>query len=197
MGDEITDVAELYAPEYGPVRRSFEYVLFYVVVDRLTELLAGLFEEIPMFATHVPTLQLASAVGLVVVLVVVVLWEVRRQYEANPVDVENLGSLRPSPRQLAVAGGALVVGVGVVVRGWGTVESFTGDPDVLLAVTEEMLTATSSTSGPVPTVLAVLGTDIGVLAAFTAGFVLLAYGIDRLLIGLAREVLYRRHAGSG
>lgn len=196
MGDETTAVAELYAPEYGPIRRLFEYVLCYVVVDRLTELLVGLFEEIPMFAAHVPTLQLASTVGLVVVLVVVVLWELRRQYVANPVSVEDLGSLRPSSRRLAVAGGALTVGAGVVVHGWGTVRSFTGDPDVLLSVTEEMLTAASSSSGGVETVLAVLGTDIGVLAAFTGGFVLLAYGIDRLLIGLAREVLYRRHPGS-
>lgn len=196
MGEEVTRGTALYAPEYGPVRRLFEYVLFYVVVERLTGLLVELFEEIPPMATHAPTLRFASAVALVVVLVVVVLWEARRQYVANPVALADIGSLRPSPRRLAVAGGALVVGAGVVVYGWATVVAFTGDPEVLLTVTEETMTAVSSASGPVATAVAVLATDIGVLAAFTVGFVLLAYGIDRLLIGLAREVLYRRHAAS-
>lgn len=194
MGDELADATGLYAPEYGPVRRLLEYVLFYVVVDRLTGLLVVLLEGVPPLASHAPTVQFASAVALVVVLVVVVLWEARRQYVANPVEATDLQALRPSPRRLAVAGGALAVGAGIVAVGWETVVAFTGDPEVLLTVTRELMTAVAAASGPVETSVAVLGTDLGVLAAFTVGFVLLAYGVDRVLIGLVREVLYRRHA---
>lgn len=194
MGDDLADATGLYAPEYGPVRRLLEYVLFYVVVERLTGLLVALLEEVPPLASHARTLRVASAVALVVVLVIVVLWEGRRQYVANPVAASDLASLRPSPRRLAVAGGALAVGAGVVATSWGTVVAFTGDPEVLLTVSRELVGAVSAASGPVEASVAALETDLGVLAAFTVGFVLLAYGVDRVLIGLVREVLYRRHA---
>lgn len=196
MGNDIADVTWSYAPEYGPIRRLFEYVLFYAVVDRLTELLVALLEEVPPLASHARTLQVASAVSLVVVLVVVVLWEARRQYVANPVETSDLAALRPSPHGVAVAGAALAIGAAVVAAGWEQVVAFTGDTEVLLAVTLETMTAVSSASGPFATALAVLATDLGVLSAFIVGVVLLAYGVDRLLIGLAREVLYRRHAAA-
>lgn len=195
MGGDAADPTRLYAPEYGPIRRIAEYVLFYVVVDRLTRLLVELFTEFPPLATHAPTLELGSAIALVVVLLVVGLWEVRRQYRANPVDADDVGGLRPSARGLAIAGGALAVGAAIVASGWRTVVTFTGDPEVLMTVATEAATAVSAASGPVATAAAVLGTDLGVVVAFVAGFVLLAYGLDRLLIGLTREVLYRRYDG--
>lgn len=186
----------VYVPAYGPVRRIVEYGLFYYVVDRCTRLLVDLFEETSGFEAYVPRLTTASAAALWGMLALVVVLEGRRQYRANPFDVTDLDALRPSRRRMGSAGGATAVGAGAVIHGWPTVTDLITDAGVASTVGREVIARAASPATPAAKTMGILGTEFGVVLAFGAGFVLLAYGFDRLLIGLVREAQYRRHARS-
>lgn len=187
---------EVYAPAYGTLRRTIEYALFFLIVDRCTRLLAALLGEIPPLETHVPTVTTGAAVALWVMLGLVVLLEARRQFAVNPWDADDLAALRPSERRLAVAGAATAVGAGVVAVGWGTVARLTGDGRAAVAVGQELFEHANSEAGLLAKAAGILGSDVGVLVAFSLGFVALAYGLDRLTLGLVRELIYRRRGRS-
>lgn len=183
----------VYAPAYGTLRRAIEYALFVLIVDRCTQLLVGLLGEIPPLQSHVPTVTTGAAVALWAMLGLLVLLETRRQYAANPRTPDDLAALRPTERRLAIAGAATVVGAGVVATGWPVVGRLTGDGRVAVEVGRELTTLANSDAGAPAKVVGILGTDVGVLVAFSLGFVVLAYGLDRLAVGLARELLYRQY----
>lgn len=190
---EATSSDEMWIPAYGTLRRAIEYALFYLIVDRCTRLLVALLGEIPPLQSHVPTVTTGAAVALWVMLGLVVLLEVRRQLSANPWKPADLGALRPTERRLVIAGAATVLGAGVVAAGWPVVGRLTGDGWVAVEVGRELTTLANSDAGALAKVMGILGTDVGVLIAFSLGFIILAYGIDRLTVGLAREVLYRKY----
>lgn len=189
--------ATVYTPEFGTVRRLLEYGLFVVVVDRSTATLTDMLAGGPM-ASLAPKLALAAAVALWAMLALTVGREVLRQYRANPRTgddaTELLAQLRPAPRWAATVGAVAVAGGAVVASGWPRFVRLVDDPLAAFELVQRTLAGAPGQSG-VDRALALAGTDLVWALAVPVGFVALAYGVDRLLVGGVRELQYRRSVG--
>ena len=184
----------VYSPEYGTVRRILEYGLFFVVVDRATATLT----EMPVeseTASLIPRVTFAAAVALWAMLVLTLGREVLRQYRANPRETNDvpglLAGLRPEPHRTAVVAGVGIAGGIVVAFGWAPFFGILENPAETFEFVQRVLSGTAGGSG-LALVAALLGSPLVWVAVFPAGFVALAYGVDRLLVGAVREVQYRR-----
>lgn len=178
----------VYAPEYGTVSAVVVYGLVVLVVasatDALTETLRAVAPE-----ADPGLLELSMAATLWIVLALVVVGEARRQTADNPheflareVVVSFLDGRRPSPARHLLAVATSAVGGAVT---WLARERFLATLDGAFHV----LTVLAETGSP--------GAFEPVNLAWGAGFVLgvaaLGWGADRLLIGLLRELQYRRY----
>lgn len=183
----------VYTPEFGTVRRLLEYGLFVVVVDRSTATLTDMLAAGPT-ASLAPKLALAAAVALWAMLAFTVGREALRQVRANPRNgddaTELLAELRPAPRWAATVGAVAAAGGAVVAFGWPRFVRLVDDPLAASELVQRALAGTPESG--VDRALALAGTDLVWALAVPVGFVALAYGVDRLLVGGVREVQYRR-----
>lgn len=163
------------------------YGLLVAVVDRAT---AAFVETLASVApTADPGLvTTAMAVALWVALAGVVATEVARQYGATSPQltgreevVSYLDGRRPDRRGWALAAGATLGGAGAVAV---TTDAFVATLDGVLSAGSRL--AETGEVGGISAATVALG------ATFLAGYVALAWGLDQLVVGLARELQYRR-----
>lgn len=176
-------------PEYGPIQAAIGFVMFYLLVDLATEpLTAGLQPLFPGFVPDPFTTALAALLWLVLGLNVYT--ETDRQFRSNPRSFDDEASLvgflddrRPSVWRLvfdltlAAVGGALVA---VAWPAFPAAFSWFVGAWFDLAVLSTVTVATALT-----------------IVSFLVGVGLLAYGLDRLLVGLLRVGVYAAHRSAG
>lgn len=177
-----------YYPRYGTVRSVLVFGLFYLVVAHAT---AALVETLRIVAPAVDPspLRVILAATLWLVLGLVVVAELHRQTRDNPesfvarqVMVAFLDQHRPTRRgHVGWLLGAFA-GAVVVHRGW---RRFFATLDDALLVGARL--AEAGTLGQFSTVNLAWG------VGFVLGFALLAVAVDRVLIGILRELVYQFH----
>lgn len=175
-------------PAYGPVESLVGFGLFYLLVDRLTPVVAD------ALAGPVPALvpePFATLVALLLWLVfgLTVGTTVLAQVRANPPTFGSanerdafLDANRPSERDYRFNLALLVLGGSTAVLAWPT----------MLEVLRGLLPVVVTLDGTVPAVLTV--GNVAVLVVFFLGFAAYARGLDRLVVGGMREFLYRTSA---
>lgn len=175
-----------YYPRYGTVRSLLWFGLFYLAVGRATGAVVETLRAVDPSAD--PALvRLGMAASLWIVLAAVAVGELRRQARGNPEEflarqvlVEFADQHRPAAREhvgwllAALAGGA----VARLAR-----ERFFGALDDALLVGRRL--AEQGTLGPFSRMNLAWG------VAFLAGFALVAHAADRVVVGGAREAIYR------
>lgn len=177
-------------PAYGTVRTLLGYALLALVVGHATE---AFVETLRVVAPGVDSTLLSTAMAAVlwVALGLVLLAELRRQadsrsptFVASEEVVAFLDQRRLSAREWALWAVATLVGGAAV---WAARDIFFATLDDALLVGRRL--AETGEIGHFSPVNLALG------VAFLVGFALLAAGLDRLLVGAAREVQHRRATG--
>lgn len=178
----------IYAPVYGSVRTVVLFGLLVQVVERATEALVETLQTVAPSVSSAP-LEFVLAAVLWVVLALVALAEFRRQTADNPheflaieVALAFLDQRRLAPRGAVLAILLTAGGIGV---SWVARPRFVATLDGGFQV----LTALVETGSPGAFDMANLVWGV----AFVGGVLVLAWGLDRLVIGLLREVRYRRY----
>lgn len=178
----------VYAPAYGSVRTVVLFGLLVLIVERATAALVETLQTVAPAASAAP-LKFALAAVLWVALALVMVAEFRRQsvdnpyeFQAREVALSFLDQRRLTPRS---AGLAILLSASGITVAWLARPRFVATLDGAFHV----MTALIETGSPGSFAVAnlVWGT------AFVAGVLALAWGLDRLLIGLVREMLYRRY----
>lgn len=185
---EGDDAPRAFLPAYGPVEAAVGYVLFFLVVDRATPVLVD--ELAAPFPDAVPEpFTTYAAVVLWLVLVVLLLATVRGQLAANPrtfADADEreafLDEQRRNRWRFRIDAALVVVGGAATVLTW----------DVFVAVLVALLSVVVvELDGATPALPG--AEEFAVSVVFLVGVAALARGLDRLLVGGVRELLYRRY----
>lgn len=171
-------------PEYGPVDSVVGFGLFYLLVDAVTptlvEALAGPFPDLAS-----GTVTTGTALALWAVFGLTVLTVVLTQAKPNPRRFDTraerdafLDANRPTEWDYRLNLALLVLGGSTAALAWGTAV------DVLRG----MLPVVVDLGGAVPSV-----GNVAVFVVFFVGFAAYSRGLDRLVVGGLRELLYRYH----
>lgn len=177
-------------PEYGTVQVLVWLALAALVVGRASVALA---ETVRVVAPDVPGLPVRAVPWLLfaVLVAAVAVRELRRQRASNPheflareVREQFLDQHRLGSRHALLALAATTIGVVAVVR--ARTEFLAALDGFLFLAKRYLETGTLVEFDPLNVVLGV---------GFLLGVGLLAWGVDRLLVGLVREALYHRHRG--
>ena len=159
----------VFHPAYGPVDAVLGYVLFYVVIERVTPAVVDvLTETVPGISPGIVTVGLAAFLWFV--LAVTVLDQAGRQLAAfrGRADETSLWARIPSETEATVASLAVVVG--------GALAAFT------FAAAMAMLPDAVRAVGAFD-VDGVLALDVVTLVTFFASYAAATWGADRLLVG--------------
>lgn len=174
------------SPGYGTIRSLLLFALLVLVVDRATDAVVGTLRSVaPTVDPGLLTTALAAV--LWVALAWVAVGEVTRQrratfrVEGTEAAVDLLDDRRPDRRGWGLAAGAALAGAVAAVL---TRKPFLAVLDAVLFAGRR-LAETGSIDGFSPTNLA-LG------AVFLGGVLAVAWGLDRLVVGLVRDLQYRR-----
>lgn len=182
------DGPSVFLPSYGPVEAAVGYVLFYLIVERATPVLVD--ELAAPFPDLVPEpFTTYAAILLWLFLVVILLATVRGQLADNPRTFADAGEReafleerRRAHWRYRVDGALVVAGGAATVLTW---DVFVGVlVDLLSVVVVELDGATPALPG---------GQEIAIFVVFFVGVAALARGLDRLLVGGVRELLYGRY----
>ncbi len=173
-------------PASGSLLTLAIYGLLVAVVDRATGALVDLLTTAAP-GTDPGLVTTGLAVALWVGLALVVANEAHRQYTATSPALDGpdrvrsyLAERRPGRRESVVWVAALALGGAVAVVGF---ESFVAVLDRVPLAGRRLAESGAAEVGVVDLVRA---------AGFLVGYVLAAWGLDRLVVGLARELQYRR-----
>lgn len=185
---EGDDGPRVFLPAYGPVEAAVGYVLFFILVDRATPVLVD--ELAAPFPDAVPEpFMTYAAVVLWLVLVALLLATVRGQLAANPrtfADADERESFLDEQRRdrwrYRIDAALVVVGGAATVLTWDVFVAVL--VDLLSVVVVELDGATPALPG---------AEEVAVSVVFLVGVAALARGLDRLLVGGVRELLYRRY----
>lgn len=175
-------------PAYGSVEVIVVYVLFYLIVDLATpvivEELSGPFpDQVPEPVTTYAAVTLWLFLGLVLFATV------RTQLAENPRVFDDadereafLDEHRPTLETSLLSGALVVVGGAAALFTW----------DVFVAVLEDVLSVlVVELDGDPPALPG--AADVALFVSFVGGVAAVARGLDRLVVGGARELLYRRY----
>ncbi|MFC6954585.1 hypothetical protein [Halorubellus litoreus] len=164
----------VFRPAYGPVDAVLGYVLFYVVVDRVTPAFVDVLTDASLgISAGMVTFGLAAFLWFVLALTVVD--QVGRQVAAfrGRTDESGLWARIPSETEATVASLAVVIG-GALAAATFTVAMATL-PDVVRSVAAFDVTG-------------VVALDVVTLATFFASYAAATWGADRLLVGGVRVI---------
>lgn len=177
-----------YASAYGSVEVIVVYVLFYLIVDLATpvivEELAGPFpDQVPEPVTTYAAVALWLFLGLVLFAAV------RTQVAENPRVFDDadereafLDEHRPTRETYLLSGALVVVGGVAAILTW----------DVFVAVLEDVLSVlVVELDGDRPALPD--AANVAFFVSFVIAVAAIARGLDRLVVGGVRELLYRRY----
>lgn len=190
--DTVADASEsrhgpfyLLYPEYGAIDSLVGFAIFYLILDTLSPTLVdALATALPSVAPD--TIGTGLALLLWLVAGVTALAIVVPQVQANPRRFETrherdafLDANRPSATQYRFALALVVLGGIVSVLAWQT----------FLDVLGALLPFVIELDGTLPSTLS--PATVAVFVLFVVGFAAYSRGLDRLVIGVVRDLLYR------
>jgi hypothetical protein len=168
-----------YLPPYGPVDALLGYVLFYVVVDRVTPTVVAVAAE--LFPDVAPSaVQFALAAFLWFVLVVSTIDQLRRQLAALGLGSHSEVDPDPTSRTPPSEPMALVSLLGVVLGGAVAWLSFDRGLEAVVTVVDAVVRLD---------VGSLLVVDLAVLLVFFVGYGVATWSLDRLVVGGLRWAL--------
>lgn len=181
------DSLRLYFPAYGPIEAVVGIGLFSLIVDRVTPtLVTKLAEPLPDLVPEPLTTFIALLLWLV--LGATVVGVALTQFRENPREFttpenrdEFLALNRPSDWEYYRNGAITLLGGAVAFLTWNTFISVLQDIIVVVIESDGTIEAT------------VTLTDIAVFIIFLVGFASYARGLDRLVVGGVRDLIYRNY----
>ncbi|MCU4718728.1 hypothetical protein [Halapricum hydrolyticum] len=169
-------------PAYGPIEASLGYLLFYVLVDRVTPAIVTVFSETVLDLSP-SFVRFALAVALWFVLAVSVIDQLQRQLAALGVGTYDQAQLRlwsrVTPSSLRTAGYVLVFLAGSIVAAM----TFESAVETLSALIPAIATAEVSTTDPI---------GVFAMVVFFLAYGTAARSLDRLVIGGIRALVSDR-----
>lgn len=160
-------------PAYGPIEAALGYVLFYVLIDRVTPAIVTVFSDTVLDLSP-SFVRFGLATALWFMLVVVVVDQTRRQLAALGVvtydDLQLRLWSRVTPSSLRTAGYLLALVAGTAIA----VISFDRAVEALLTLIPVVATVD---------VVAVDLTEVFVMGVFFVAYSVAAHSLDRLVIG--------------
>jgi len=180
---------QLLYPQYGPVEALVGVGVFYAIVDRMTPVLVEALEGVlPTLVPDPFTTLLAMFLWAIALLTLGS--QVYAQLRPNPLTFESradrqayLDRKRPTDGEYTFNLVLLTLGAIIALLAWNGAIGFLED---VIPVVVEL-------DGEVPAAMTV--ENAFVLAAFFVGLAAYTRGLDRLVIGGMRELLYRLYTG--
>jgi hypothetical protein len=185
--EQNSDSLRLYYPAYGPIEAVVGVGLFYLIVDRVTPtLVAGLDGPLPDLVPEPLTTFMAFLLWVVLGATVtgVVLTQLRenpREFTTPAECDEFLASNQPSAWEYSRNGAMALLGGAIALLTWNT----------FIFVLRSITVVVVEPGGAVEATVAV--TDVAVFVVFLVGFAACVRGLDRLVVGGLRDLVYRNY----